>query len=135
MVIMVVWGYGYDGCVVAVGGTLVFVAVEPPTTISTYTSSPKYCPPAVCIRQLPRREPVLLGAVIAMEMSTSALAATEDGSVYVAPLICSPPTNANLNPVSHAHEPVFFTFHVFVKVCPGVIGVLSGIVTSPTNRS
>jgi hypothetical protein len=29
--------------------------------------------------------------------------------------------------------PLFLTFHVFVKACPGVIGVLSGMVTSFTN--
>ena len=63
------------------------------------------------------------------------LAGTDDGSVKVAPLICSPPTNVNLNPASHAHEPAFTTFHVFVKDCPGVIWVLSGMVTSLTKRN
>ena len=53
--------------------------------------------------------------------------------MYVAPLIASPTVKENLKPASHAQVPLFLTFHVFVKVWPGVIGVLSGIVTSLTN--
>jgi hypothetical protein len=115
-------------------GALVFVAMPaaPPIRIITYTSSPKYCPAAVDIRQLPRMEPVLFGAVIAMEMSICVFAGTLWGSVYVTPLIASPPVKANLKPASHAQVPLFLTFHVFVKVWPGVIDVLSGIVTSLT---
>lgn len=48
--------------------------------------------------------------------------------------MASPPVNANLNPASHAQEPVFLTFHVLVKACPGAICVLSGTVTSLTKR-
>ncbi|MCK7530737.1 MAG: hypothetical protein MZV63_06680 [Marinilabiliales bacterium] len=40
---------------VAVGAPFVGVSVAPPTTICTKTSSPKNCPAAVCMRQLPRR--------------------------------------------------------------------------------
>lgn len=124
------YGYEVPGVLVGVGG----VPVVPPITIRTYISSPKNCPPAVDMRQLPRMAPVLfVGAVMATERLASAFAATVDGNVYVAPLIASPPVKANLKPASQAQEPAFFTFHVFVNVCPGVMGVLSGIVTSLTN--
>lgn len=109
------------------------VAALPPTTICAYTSSPKNCPPAVCMRQLPRSVPVFVGAIMATEISSVALGATADGSVKVTPLICSPPVNTNLNPASHAHVPEFNTFHVFVKFSPGFIAVLSGIDTSLAN--
>ena len=73
---------------VAVAGALVFiaapdvaVAVEPPTTTITYTSLPKNCPPAVDMRQLLCTFPAVVGAVIAMEISTTAPAATEVGTV------------------------------------------------------
>ncbi len=84
------------------------------------------------MRQLLRIEPVLFGAVIVIEMSICEFAGTLCGSEYVAPFIASPPVKANLKPASHAQVPLFLTFHVFVKVWPGVIGVLSGMVTSFT---
>jgi hypothetical protein len=88
------------------------------------------------MRQFPRREPVLfVGAAMGMEMFVSALTATAEGNVNVVPLICSPPTNVNLNPASQAQEPVLTTFQVLVKDCPGAICVLSGMVTSLTKRS
>ena len=56
--------------VVAAAGAVVFVAAGAfPTTITTNTSSPKNCPFAVDMRQLPRTVPVVLGAVIGTEMS------------------------------------------------------------------
>lgn len=122
---------------VSVAGTLVLVAVlvaaAPPTRITRYTSSPKNCPPAVDMRQFPRAVPAVAGAVIATEISVSAFAATLCGSVNVVPFMAFPPVNANLKPASHAQEPVFFTFHVFVNACPGVMDVLSGMLMSATN--
>src|ERR1051326_6482707 len=114
-------------------GYVVAVRADPPTTTTTYTSSPKNCPAAVDMRQLPRRVPVLLvGAVIATEIFVVALTSTFAGKVYVVPPIASPPVRANLKPASHGHEPLLVTFQVLVNVCPGVTGVLSGIVTSLT---
>ena len=122
--------YGIVGVAVAVfvGGAVVevapapvvvFVAVAaegPPTTIWTYTASPKNCPAAVDMRQSLRSVPVLLGAVIGTEISNVDPAATDAARVWVVPPICSPPTKANLNPASQAHVPAFNTFHVFVNV-------------------
>src|ERR1051325_3647412 len=113
-------------------GYVVAVRADPPTTTTTYTSSPKNCPAAVDIRQFPRTVPALLGAVIATEIFVVALTSTLAGSVHVVPLIASPPVRENLKPPSHGHDPLLVTFHVLVKVCPGVTGVLSGIVTSLT---
>src|SRR5918996_5562722 len=122
--------YGVFGIVgVFVGGEVVEVAPgvlvaalpvdvgpAPPTTIWTYTSSPKNCPAAVDIRQLPRSVPVWFGAVIGTEISNVDPAATDAARVWVVPPICSPPTKANLNPASQVHVPAFKTFHVFVNV-------------------
>lgn len=61
-----------DVLVAAAGAPEVFVAAGAlafPTTMATYTSSPKNCPVAVDIRQLLRRVPVLFGAVIGTEIS------------------------------------------------------------------
>lgn len=79
------------GAWVAVGGMLVLVgaavvlvgvSVKLPTTMMTYTSSPKNCPTVVCMRQLPRMAPVLfVGATMAIEMSISVLTGTAEGSV------------------------------------------------------
>ena len=119
---------------VAAAGPLVLVGTDPPpTTITTYTSSPKNCPLAVDMRQLPRNVPDVLGAVIGTDISYCAPAATEEGRVKVELPIGSPPVRANLNPASQAHEPEFSTFQVLVKVLPAVIGVLSGMDTSLTN--
>ena len=118
---------------VAAGAPLVLVAADPPpTTITTYTSSPKNCPLAVDMRQFPRSVPDVLGAVIGTEISYCAPAGTEEGRVKVELPIGSPPVRANLKPASQAHEPEFSTFQVLVKVFPGVIGVLSGMDTSLT---
>ena len=75
------------GPVVDVATALVLVAatvpvvVAPPITITTNTSSPKNCPPAVDIRQLPFTLPVLLGATIAMDRSIVEPEGTDDGRV------------------------------------------------------
>jgi hypothetical protein len=131
------YGVAIVGSVVTVGvaiaGALVLVAEVPPTTMMTYTSSPKNCPPAVDMRQLPRCVPVVAGATIGTDRSNCAPAGTEVASVSVELPIASPPVRENLKPASQAHVPAFNTFQVFVKVCPAVICVLSGIVTSLTN--
>lgn len=119
---------------VLVAALPVDVGPAPPTTIWTYTSSPKNCPAAVCMRQLPRSVPVLFGAVIGTDISNVDPAGTAAAKVWVAPPICSPPTKANLNPASQAHVPAFKTFHVFVNVWPGAMVVLSGTLTSLAKR-
>ena len=68
------WSFYSDDSLVSVGaavvaaaGAVVFVAAAAPafpTTMTTNTSSPKNCPAAVDMRQLPRAVPVVLGAVI-----------------------------------------------------------------------
>jgi hypothetical protein len=67
------------------------------------------------------------------EISYCAPDATADGRVNVEPPKALPVVNANLNPASQAQEPELSTFQVFVKACPGVICVLSGMLTSLTN--
>ena len=93
------WQRNYGVGVRLAAGTSVFADVAPavpPDRIDTYTSSPKYCPAAVDIRQLPRIDPLLTGAVISTEISVTALAATLCVNVYDSPLIASPPVKANL---------------------------------------
>ena len=72
---------------VFVTAPLLFVAVAVPVvaapliTITTNTSSPKYCPPAVDMRQLPLTVPVLLGATIAIDKSIVEPVGTDEGRV------------------------------------------------------
>ena len=69
---------------------------------------------------------------MAMDNSVSVPALTALSSVRVAPPIEFPLVKVNLNPDSQAQVPLFLTRHVLVKVWPGFILVLSGIVTSAT---
>jgi hypothetical protein len=125
------------GVAVAVGAALVLPVVAvadpeaPPMTITTVRLSPKNTPAAVDRRQVPWIVPFLFeGAVIATESCVTLPVLTGWARVNVCPPIASPPISANLNPASHTHDPLFCTSHVFVNVCPGVMGVLSGMVTS-----
>ena len=120
------------GTAVAAGPVVLVAAAPPPTTITTYTSSPKNCPLAVDMRQLPRMCLRCWVRSLAQKYHTARRAATEAGRVNVELPIGSPPVRANLNPASQAHEPEFSTFQVLVNVFPGVIGVLSGMDTSLT---
>lgn len=117
--------------VVAVGAAEVLAA--PPITITTVSASPKKTPLSSAMRQVPEMVPVFpVGAVIGTDSSVVAPAATACESVNACPPIASPPTRLNLNPGAQAQLPEFWTCHVFVKVCPEVICVLSGMVTSFT---
>ena len=130
---MVAVGVGVSVAVAAAVAVAVAVPVAPPRTMMTYCSSPKKVPLAVDMRQFPRTAPVLfVGAVMATESSISVPGLTAAPKTRVVPLMTSPLVKANLKPASQVQLPVFLTRQVLVKVWPGVMGVLSGMVTSRT---
>jgi hypothetical protein len=120
------------GVTVLVANVPVLVAVDVtfPRLMRTYNGSPKYGPLAVAMRHVPRIEPVLFGAVMTMERSLSVPGLTDLSKTSVAPPMASPPTKANLKPASQAQVPLFLTCQVLVKVWPGAMRELSGMVTS-----
>ena len=59
-------------------------------------------------------------------------AATVVVNGVVVPPMALPETKLTLYEVVHGQEPVFWIFQVLVKVCPGVMTVSSGTVTSDT---
>ena len=114
---------------------LVAVPVALPTMIRTNTSLPKKVPLAVDIRQFPCTGPVLMGAVMGMESSTSAPGLTGFPKTRVVPPMASPLVKTNLKPASQVQLPVFLTRHVFIKDWPGSMAVLSWMVTSAVRTS
>jgi hypothetical protein len=95
---------------------VVTVVVPLPKLMITYNSSPKAVPLAADMRQLPRTEPVLFGAVMGTETSISAPEATLWPRVLEVPPMASPPVEINLKPDSQAQLPELRTFHVLVNV-------------------
>ncbi len=72
-----------------------------------------------------------------MEIETSSVAfgRVVDTFCGEAPLIWSPPVNSNVYVLSQAHVPVFFTRQVLTKDWPGLMMVLSRIVTFADNTA
>ena len=69
---------------------------------------------------------------MATETSPEAPGATVTVRGVATPPMALPETKLTLYVVVHGQEPVLESFQVFVKVCPGVIAVSSGMVTSAT---
>ena len=111
-------------------GVSVSVAVGLVIAMTTDNQSPKNTPLLVDMRHLPVIDPGMLGAVIGIDSSVCVPGLTALVRVKVLLPIASPPIYANLNPASQAHVPVFCTSQVLVNACPGVMGVLSGMVKS-----
>ena len=70
---------------------------------------------------------------MATETSPEAPGATVTVRGVATPPIPLPETKLTLYAVVHGQEPVLESFQVLVKVCPAVIAVSSGMVTSETN--
>ena len=120
---------GAAGVAVGAAGVVVAVAV-PLRVMMIYSSSPKKTPVRVDMRQFPRTLPVKAGAVMAMERLDWAPGLTALSNTRVVPPMAFPLVKANLKPAVQGQVPEFLTSQVLVKVWPGTMGVLSGMVTS-----
>ena len=102
------------------------------TTITTVTLSPKPVLVSSTSLQNPLYVPAVVGAVRDTDNCTCFEGATDAVRLVDAPPIRSPLTKTSLKVVSQVQVPVFCNAQVLTKISPGVMTVLSGMVTSLT---